>query len=184
MRNSLILSLALTLALSAAAGELAGVTLPDQASVSGQALVLNGLALRKRFVVKVYVAGLYLPQKRSDAGAILAADEPRQMRMHFVYSVSREQVCEGWDEGLALNTPGASAELKAQFQELCGMMEEVPKGQALSFTYVPGTGTTVEVKGKTKGTIPGKAFADALLASWIGPDPAPGAGFKKALLGG
>jgi hypothetical protein len=49
---------------------------------------------------------------------------------------------------------------------------------------VPGEGTTVEVGGKTKGSLPGKATADAILATWIGPDPAPGADFKKAVLGG
>ena len=42
------------------AASLAGVTLPDTAQVAGTTLVLNGLGLRKKFVVKVYVAGLYL----------------------------------------------------------------------------------------------------------------------------
>jgi Chalcone isomerase-like len=51
-------------------------------------------------------------------------------------------------------------------------------------TYVPGEGTTVEVNGKSKGTLPGKEVADAILATWIGPDPDPGADFKKAVLGG
>jgi hypothetical protein len=48
---------------------------------------------------------------------------------------------------------------------------------------VPGSGTTVEVNGKMKGTLPGKATADAILATWIGPDPAPGQDFKNAVLG-
>ena len=46
-------------------------------------------------------------------------------------------------------------------------------------TYVPGEGTTVEVNGKAKGTLPGKPTADAILATWIGPNPAPGDDFKK-----
>ena len=40
------------------------------------------------------------------------------------------------------------------------------------------------LNGKTKGTLPGKAFADAVLATWIGPEPGPGEDFKKAMLGG
>lgn len=49
------------------AASVAGVTLPDTATVGSTRLVLNGLGLRTKFVLKVYVAGLYLPQKSSDA---------------------------------------------------------------------------------------------------------------------
>ena len=176
--------LSLLLALPAAAGTLAGVTLPDRAEVKGQNLVLNGMRLRKKLVIKVYVGGLYLTQKEKNAAKVLAADEPRRMVMHFIYDVSKDQMCDAWEEGLEQNTPNASAEIKKAFTTLCGWMDGVGKGQRLVLTYLPGEGTTVEVGGKTKGTLPGKAVADAILATWIGPDPAPGADFKKAVLGG
>lgn len=186
MRNLSILALTLLLALPAvpaAAGSLAGVTLPDRVEAGGQPLVLNGMALRKKFVVKVYVAGLYLQQKTKDAGKALAADSPRRMVMHFLYDVSKDQMCEAWNEGLAANAPNASAEVKRGFTTLCGWMEDIDKGQKLVLTYVPGQGTQVEVNGKSKGTLPGKATADAVLATWIGPKPGPGEDFKKGLLG-
>ena len=44
------------------AATLAGVTLPDTQQVGNTQLVLNGLGLRSEFMVKVYVAGLYLGQ--------------------------------------------------------------------------------------------------------------------------
>ena len=176
--------LTLLLALPAGAGTLAGVTLPDKAEVKGQSLVLNGIGLRKKLIIKVYVGGLYLPQKEKNAAKVLAADEPRRMVMHFIYDVSKDQMCEAWEEGLEQNTPNASADVKKAFTTLCGWMDGVGKGQRLALTYLPGEGTTVEVAGKTKGTLPGKAVADAILATWIGPDPAPGADFKKAVLGG
>lgn len=177
------LALLLAIAVPASAVEIAGVKLPDTASVGGQNLVLNGAALRTKFFIKVYAAGLYLPAKQKDAKAILAADSPRRMLMHFIYGVGPEKINEAWEEGLAANTPNASAELQGQFKQLTGWMEEVEEGDELAFTYVPGTGTEVVVKGKVKGTIPGKAFADALLACWIGAEPAPGADFKKGVLG-
>src|SRR5262249_40620873 len=37
-----------------------GVTLPRSVDVGGRTLQLNGTATRKKFIVKVYVAGLYL----------------------------------------------------------------------------------------------------------------------------
>ncbi|HEV8579938.1 MAG TPA: chalcone isomerase family protein [Thermoanaerobaculia bacterium] len=176
--------LSLFLALPAGAGTLAGVTLPDKAEVKGQSLVLNGMGLRKKFVVKVYVGGLYLAQKEKNAAKVLGTDAPRRMVLHFIYDVSKDQMCEAWNEGLEQNTPNASADVKKAFTTLCGWMDGVGKGNKLVMTYLSGEGTTVEVNGKTKGTLPGKAVSDAILATWIGSDPAPGEDFKKAVLGG
>jgi hypothetical protein len=176
--------LTLFLALPAGAGTLAGVTLPDKAEVGGQTLVLNGMGLRSKLFIKVYVGGLYLTQKEKAAAKILGADTPRRMVMHFLYSVNKEQMCEAWDEGLTQNTPKAAADVKKNFTTLCSWMEAIPKGNKIVLTYVPGEGTHVEVNGKEKGTLEGKATADAILNTWIGPDPAPGADFKKAVLGG
>lgn len=160
-----------------------GVTLPAQVDVDGHALVLNGTATRKKFIVKVYVAGLYLPARETDAEKILAADEPRHLVMQFVHDVDKGKMCNAWNEGLEKNTPDASPELKAQFDTLCSYMEDIKKGEQFIFTYLPGAGTRVSVKGVDKGTIEGKPFADALFKVWIGPHPGPGEGFKKRLLG-
>jgi hypothetical protein len=160
-----------------------GVTLPTRVDVDGHSLVLNGTATRKKFIVKVYVAGLYLPARESDAEKILAADEPRHIVLQFVHDVDKGKMCNAWNEGLANNTPDASAELKAQFETLCSYMEDIKHGEQFVFTYLPETGTHVGVKGVEKGVIEGKPFADALFKAWIGPRPGPGEGFKKRLLG-
>lgn len=161
-----------------------GVTFPQRVDVDGHELRLNGTATRKKFIVKVYVAGLYLPSRENDADNIFAADEPRQLVMQFVHDVDKGKMCNAWNEALEHNTPNASAELKAQFETLCGYMEDIKKGERFGFTYLPEHGTRVEVKGVAKGTIEGKPFADALFKAWIGPKPGPGEGFKRQLLGG
>jgi hypothetical protein len=183
--RKLILSatVALALAIPAAAANVAGVNMEDRVTVGTQTLVLNGAGLRKKFIVKVYVGGLYLPSKQASAATILTTDQPRRMVMHFLYSVTKAQMAEAWDEGLTDNTPKASPEVKTAFKTLEGWMEDVPKGNRIILTYVPGTGTTVEVNGKSKGTLGGKAVSDAILNTWLGPNPAPGADFKKAVLG-
>jgi Chalcone isomerase-like len=167
----------------AAAATLAGVALPDKTEAGGQALVLNGLALRTKFFIKVYVGGLYLPAKERSPAKVMSADAPRRMSFHFLYSVSAKQMCDAWDEGLADNSPSAAGEVKASFKTLCTYMEAIPKGNEMVLTYLPGQGTQVEVNGKTKGTLPGKPTADAVLATWIGPHPGPGEDFKKGVLG-
>lgn len=165
------------------AGTLKGVNMEDSITVDGQDMVLNGMALRKKIVFKVYVCGLYLPQKESDGEKILNGDTHRKVIMHFVRTVGAKKINAAWLEGLEDNTPNASAELKKQFDTLCHYMEKIPDGNRIIFTYIPGKGTTVEVNGKNKGVIEGKPFADALFACWIGPEPGPGKGFKKNLLG-
>ena len=178
-----VLSALAPIPIHAQATEIAGVTVPATVDAGGQSLVLNGAALRKKSIVKVYVAGLYLPAKSSDADAILAADAPRALRMQFVRDVGKDKMCEAWDESLKNNTPGADAQLQGEFKDLCGWMQDLKKGDVMTFTYVPASGTTVDIAGTRKGTIAGKPFADALFKSWIGPKPGPGEGFKRDLLG-
>ena len=161
-----------------------GVTLPTTVTVNGQELVLNGLGLRKKFIVKVYVAGLYLTERSSDGAAVLAVDQPRRVVLQFLRGVSEDPMCDAMYDGLERNTPGYTPELRAKFDEFCAMMEPIEKGEQFVFTYVPGTGTTIGAKGATKGVIKGKDFADALFAAWLGPDPGPGEGTKKDMLGG
>jgi hypothetical protein len=183
MKKVLILAVVLFATTAAWGGELVGVEMPESAQVGGQDLVLNGMGLRKKSMVKVYVAGLYLADKSSDADAILSTDSARRLAMDFRFSVSAKKLCGGWDEGLENNTANASDALKGKFATLCEYMEDVENGDAMVYTYVPGKGTEVSVKDTVKGEIEGKDFADALWACWIGPEP-PSAAFKKGLLGG
>jgi len=176
-------TLVLAAAVPASAATLAGVTLEDHVTVNNQQLVLNGLGLRKKFVIKVYVGGLYLATKQNSAATVITTDAPRRMVFHFLFSVSKSQMADAWEEGLEDNTPNASPEVKTAFKTLQSWMEDIPKGNRMVLTYVPGIGTTVEVNGKSKGTLGGKATADAILNTWIGPDPGPGQDFKKAVLG-
>lgn len=175
--------LALFLALPSMAGEKAGVVMLDTQMVGSSQLWLNGMALREKFVFDVYVAGLYLTEKSSDAEAILAKDAPRMMVMHFVRDVEAKKINDAWYEGLEANVTNVTPDLKAKFDQLANMMSDIKEGQAMGFTYSPATGTDIMVAGKSMGGIPGKDFADAILATWIGPKPGPGSKFKAALLG-
>lgn len=178
-----LLAIAPAWAPAASAGSLAGVTVPDSVEVAGDRLVLNGMGLREKFFVDVYVAALYLPQKERSEQEIFAADEKRRVAMHFVHDVTKEQICDAWSESLEANRSNASASLKKDFETLCSWMESVEEGEQMTFTYVPGEGTTVSVKGQEKGTLGGKPFADALFASWIGQHPATDK-LKRGMLGG
>ena len=167
----------------ALAGELEGVEMPEVAMVQGRPMLLNGMGLRDVFIVDVYVAGLYLPTRSSDAEALLAADEPWRVVLHFLRDVDGEDICEAWMDGLDANTPDASEDLRRRFDILCDWMPDVAEGQELEFVYMPGAGTTVTASGAVQGTMQGLDFAHALMACWIGPKPGPGEDFKNGVLG-
>lgn len=180
----LMLPLALSLAVAPAAlgGELAGVKVPDTTTVAGKTLKLNGMGLRKKAVFKVYVGALYLEAASKDAAAVIAADAPKSMGMHFLRSIEKAKLVDAFKEGFEANAPPKLAAQKANLDKMYGMVVDVKEGNSLVFTYVPGTGTVVSRDGKDVGTIEGKDFAETLFSLWFGPKP-PSEDLKKGLLG-
>ncbi len=164
------------------AASLAGVTLPDTEQVGGTKLVLNGLGLRTKYMVKVYVAGLYLEQKSSDANAIIKTDAPKQIVMKFLHGASKSQMTDAFDESFKDNSPDAVKTMKPDIDRLLGALDAVKTGDTMVYTYVPGTGTTMSINGQEKVKIAGSAFAPVLLSVWFGPKP-PNADLKKGMLG-
>jgi hypothetical protein len=182
------LTLSLVLLLSGGivgAAELAGVALPDSVTVGQTELVLNGLGLREASMLKVdvYVAGLYLEQKSSDPGAILASDQIKHLHMDFVYKkVATKKITKAWEDGIEANVPDQAASLAAPLAQLNGWMEEMVRGDTMSFTSIPGKGLEVVVKEQRKGLIEDPAFAAAFWSIFLGPEP-PNEGLKTGLLG-
>ena len=164
------------------ASSLAGVTLPDTVQVGGTKLVLNGLGLRKKFMVKVYVAGLYLEQKSSDADAIIKAEATKRVVMQFLRGVSKSQIVDAFDESFNNNAPDARKTMKGEIDRLLGALEPVKEGDQMVFTYVPDTGTTLAINGQEKLTIAAPAFGPVLFSVWLGPKP-PNEDLKKGILG-
>ena len=163
-------------------GALKGVNMPDSVQAGGKTLVLNGMGLRTKVIVKVYVGGLYLEQKSQDAGTILKADAPKRMVMHFMRDVSKNQLTDAFQEGFENNSPNEAKSMKSDIDKLLAGVEDVKEGQQIVFTYVPGTGTTMSVNGKDKVTIADKAFAPVAFSLWLGPKP-PNADLMKGLVG-
>src|SRR5215471_10794276 len=169
------------LSLHALAAELAGATLPDTLKAGEKTLKLNGLGLRKKAVFKVYVGGLYLESPSKDAGAILTSDQPKAIRMHFLRDLTKAQLVEAFQEGFDANVKDGASQ-KATFERMLAVIPDVKKGSTLTFTYLPGKGTTVSAGSKELGVFEGKGFADAVFAIWLGPKP-PTDDLKKGLLG-
>jgi hypothetical protein len=172
---------------SAQAVEVEGVKLDPTAQVGGAALVLNGAGVRTRAIFKVYVAGLYVPQKSSAAAALLAQKGPRRVAITMLRNVDADTFSGALIEGLQKNlTESQFAGFKAQIDTLTANFKaagEAKKGDAIQLEFVPDTGTRLVVNGKAQGSaIAGEEFYNALLRIWLGDKPVDG-DLKKGLLG-
>jgi len=184
-KNSLVKLLmiavfALTTAVAAAA-DLAGVRLSDTMNVGNTQLMLNGIALRTKYMFKIYVAGLYLARPSTNAAEIVETDAPKALVMQFVHDIKRDTMVEAYREGFANNAAGLLAKHQADVDRFLAFLPAVKEGDRLLFSYNPGKGSTFIFNGSSRLHIPGKAFSDIYLLVFIGSTP-PTVEVKKGLL--
>ena len=182
MRHIAVLLLSFGLTAAASAADLAGVSVPDSATVAGANLALNGVGLRKKFFVKIYVGGLYLPQKSSDADAIVASTGPDRILMHMIYAVDKEQFADAWHDDFKANNPDSYAALHDQIEQFIAWFSDSKKDDVVTMDWVPGQGTQISWNGTFRGNIVGDDFHKALLKVFLGPNP-PTGDLKDGMLG-
>ncbi|WP_260295461.1 chalcone isomerase family protein [Sedimenticola hydrogenitrophicus] len=178
-----LLCLLLIFPLSAA--EIARVTVPDKISLEGgHRLVLNGAGIRYKFIFKIYVGALYLPEKMPTAEEIIASTGPKRILMRFLYDkVDKRDLEQAWREGFAANhDEPAMRQLEERLSRFSALFSDALKGDEFWLDNIPDFGTRVSVNGEPKGTIPGDDFYPALLRIWIGSEPVT-TELKRAMLG-
>jgi len=185
-----VLLLLLACALPVQAMEVAGVAVADRTRLNPDTseLTLNGAGLRTKLVFKVYVAGLYLSEKKNNAADVLALKGPKRVSLTLMRDLSAEQLTEALAEGLKNNNSADDlARLKPQIDALMAIMaaiKQADKGNVVTFDYIPGFGTRITVNGEARGAlIVGDDLYNAVLKIWIGDKPVEDS-LKKALLGG
>lgn len=160
----------------AQAAEINGVTYKDAVKVGGKELVLSGLGVRVKFVVKVYTVGLYLPTKQTSVEEILKADTPRRVQLVMVRGISQEDFGSAFMAGITANMDKSErARFVGQiskFGEIFAQFPSLNKGDVVDLDYVPGVGTKTFVNGKQIGeTAPDFEFSNAILKIWLGDKP-------------
>jgi chalcone isomerase-like protein len=166
----------------ASAREVAGVAVPDAATLGARTLQLNGAGLRSKFFVKVYVGALYLEQRATDGSAIIAADAPWLVTMTFKRGVEKEKILGAFKEGFERNSAADLAGLLPGLARVEAGVKDFKEGDVFTISYQPGVGSTLTPPGGAPVVVEGKKFGDALLRNWLGDKPADG-GLKKAMLG-
>jgi hypothetical protein len=167
--------------------EVEGVKLEASSQLGAATLQLNGAGLRTKVFFKVYVAGLYVPQKASSAAQLLAQKGARRVTINMLRNVDAESFAGALNDGLRDNhTEAQFAAMKPQLDALNANLKavgEAKKGDVIHFEYLPEAGTQVTVNGQVRGSvIAGEDFFTSVLRIWLGDKPVD-ANLKKALLG-
>ena len=170
-----------------AAVDVAGYKFDDTTKVAGKELKLNGAGMRTKLIIKVYAAGLYVPEKKTTTAEILKEDGPRRMTIQMARDVSSDDFGKAFMDGLNDNLDKVEKQkIVAQIGrigELFASVDGLKKGDVLHLDWVPGSGTQAELNGKKLGEpIPDLAFYNAILRIWLGDKPVD-RGLKPALLG-
>lgn len=173
------------------AAEIEGVKIDERIYIAQGVpeLTLNGAGVRRKFIVaKMYVAALYLTEKKSASDEVLSDPGPKRVAMHILQDeISPDELIGALHDGLAANNqPPQLAPLERRIRELAAMIRQVGKvnqGGSILIDYLPGIGTRVTINGIPRLTIPGEDFNRAMLRIWLGDRPVDGR-LKNALLGG
>ncbi len=182
-----VAAMALALAAPAHAAEVSGVKLDDSVTVGGQKLVLNGAGMRQKFIINVYVAGLYLQSKKNTTAEVLAQTTPKRVTLVLQREVSSDEFGQLFITSMNKNSTKEEKDKvisqTGKFGEMFASLDKVKKGDVITLDWIPGQGTVSTVNGKVTGeTLPDLAFYNAVLRIWLGDHPAQD-DLKEALLG-
>ena len=170
-----------------AAIEVGGLKIDEEVTVANQKLTLNGAGIRTRVVFKVYVAALYLAQKKDNTKEVLALPGAKRVGVSMLREVSSDELGQALLNGIRKNsTPDETRRFGPQLLamgDIFGRIPKLKKGETFSVDWIPNSGTVVIVDGKpVADPIPDEAFYNAILRIWLGEEPADAA-LKTGMLG-
>jgi hypothetical protein len=182
-RFAALVAVCVLAAVTAGAGELAEIAMDDEVTVGDATLKLNGMGLRKKMWVKVYVAGLYLESATDSPSKAVEAAGPKRVVMHFLTNkATKKKMDSAWVEGFEANSPSIFGALEERVSTFVDFFGDMKVGDVIELTMTPGVGTSVTLNGEEKGVVEGDDFNRALLLVWLGDHP-PSDDLKAGLLG-
>ena len=155
----------------AQAVEFGGINIPDNLQVGSEKLVLNGVGMREKYFIDLYVGALYLTKKSSDAQKIINEDTPMAITVHIISGlITEERMADATEDGFKSTTGG---KISKAFQEdidlfIDAFSKSIKKGDFYQLIYIPDKGVTVWKNGKATVTVKGLEFKKVLFAIWIG----------------
>ena len=158
-----------------------GVNFVNAYEDAGVRMELKGTGLKRYFIFKAFIAGLYLGEGVAPHDVL--GDVPKRLEVAYLAPVPARQLCQETRRRIARNISKAEWNaLKEKIDIMDSYFVDIRPGDRYALTYVPGAGTKFEYNGRLVGSILGADFSSALFSVWFGPFPLEAA-LKSKLLG-
>lgn len=169
-------------------GELEGYNFEDKITLDGKELHLNGMALRtvRRFGMsfKVYVAGLYVEKRSTDAKEIMESGGVVHLKSYYLREVTKKQQKDPFRDAIRKNCYSDCSDSKKKIFKIINACKRTKEGGSFDFTFYPDK-VKFSMDGanaKSEVVVDGASFSKDMLAIWLGPEP-PNESLKAGLLG-
>jgi hypothetical protein len=181
----------LCLSTQAFAMKVADVKVEDKVRVNSAQLILNGAGVRSKMMFEVYVAALYLGEKKTSAAAVMSDTGTKRVALHMMRHVDAGDFMDAFIKAVKANhNPEEFVSLAGRFLKFTRVFTNVgvvDKGDVITLDYLPATEsskaiTVVGVNGKERERMEGDDFYRALLRIWLGERPVQD-DLKKEMLG-
>lgn len=185
MKSIITLSIFLASLLTVSAQKkIGGVSIPESLTVGSTELILNGGGIREKLWLDMYVGGLYLKAKSSDAQKIIAADEPMAIKLHIVSGlITSEKMEDATREGFTKSTKDNTSALMDRINTFMDVFREgIEVNDIFNLVYVPGKGVNIYKNKTLKTNIKGLDFKQALFGIWLCNEP-PDEDLREGMLG-
>lgn len=181
MKKYMLLVLLVTgLGMGNAQTRVGDASLPNEVSVDGSKMKLNGAGMREKFWIDLYAGGLYLGEKSNNAASVIKSEKAMMIKLHIVSGlVTQGKMIDAVTEGFENSTTGFATQ--QQIDKFIGFFnEEIVKDNV--FDIYAKDGVVKAFKGgKLLGVVEGQDFKEALFGIWLSDKPADKK-LKKAML--
>ena len=179
-----VLLLTLLLALPASATvRISGIEFAPSVTINDAEVPLRGGGLfRYAVVFRVYTGVLYAPGD-VPASAILDADVPKRLELHYLMAISGDDFRRSGNTLLEKQQPPeVLANLAERLETFNAAYRDVEAGDRYALEYHPDTGTRLLKNGQELVRVPGLDFARAYFGIWLDPREPLSARFRDDLL--
>lgn len=168
-----VIAILATFTTNAQTTKVSDVTLKNKIVVNETNLVLNGAGVREKLWIDLYVGALYLPQKSTNAKAIISSADTQAIMLSIVSGmITSEKMIKATNEGFEKATNGNTQAISNEIATFKTFFKEkIQKGDAFIIANTPN-GVEVYKNNKKLGTINNPTFKKALFGIWLSDEPA------------
>lgn len=171
-----------------AQSKLGDVIFPNDVTVGGQKLLINGYGMRFRYGFRVYAAALYTPSKFTKNEEVIKPTVAKRMHLVAQRDVKGDDFgklfARGMEENMTKEDFSKIINGVIRMGTIFSEAKQFAKGDVIIVDIIPGTGLVTTFRGKQQGEpIKEPEFSQAMMQIWFGKKPADEQ-LRQALLGG